>query len=143
MRMNHNDYKVVPYPKIRRLLSLMMSSVQRKHMIHDLIEVDVTRARRYLREHKAKTGESLSFTAFITSCLVDRQISFARRNVLRWPHTLPFLRGEACQPGEFGFPPGWVCATRARRELVASSPAPRPATARATAPGLPHCAAWR
>jgi pyruvate/2-oxoglutarate dehydrogenase complex dihydrolipoamide acyltransferase (E2) component len=71
MRKNHNDYKVVPYPKIRRLLSLMMGSVRRKHMIHGLIEVDVTRARQYLREHKAKTGESLSFTAFITSCLAQ------------------------------------------------------------------------
>jgi hypothetical protein len=34
-----------------------------------LIEVDVTRARRFLREHKAQTGESLSFTAFIITCL--------------------------------------------------------------------------
>ncbi len=62
---------VVPYPKIRRLLSLMTSSMWRKHMIHGLIEVDVTRARRYLREHKAKTVESLSFTAFIMSCLAQ------------------------------------------------------------------------
>ena len=28
-----------------------------------------TRARTFLREHKAKTGESLSFTAFLTACL--------------------------------------------------------------------------
>jgi 2-oxoacid dehydrogenases acyltransferase (catalytic domain) len=34
-----------------------------------LIEVDVTRARAHLREHKAKTGESLSFTAFLATCL--------------------------------------------------------------------------
>jgi pyruvate/2-oxoglutarate dehydrogenase complex dihydrolipoamide acyltransferase (E2) component len=34
-----------------------------------LIEVDVTRAREFLQEHKAKTGESLSFTAFIVTCL--------------------------------------------------------------------------
>jgi pyruvate/2-oxoglutarate dehydrogenase complex dihydrolipoamide acyltransferase (E2) component len=38
-------------------------------MIHGLIEVDVTEARTSLREHKAKTGESLSFTAFLTVCL--------------------------------------------------------------------------
>jgi pyruvate/2-oxoglutarate dehydrogenase complex dihydrolipoamide acyltransferase (E2) component len=34
-----------------------------------LIEVDVTRARQYLREHKARTGESLSFTGFVIACL--------------------------------------------------------------------------
>jgi pyruvate/2-oxoglutarate dehydrogenase complex dihydrolipoamide acyltransferase (E2) component len=31
--------------------------------------VDVTDARRWIREHKARTGESLSFTAFIMACL--------------------------------------------------------------------------
>src|ERR1700676_139124 len=38
-------------------------------MIIGLIEVDVTRPRGFLRDHKAKTGESLSFTAFIIACL--------------------------------------------------------------------------
>ena len=36
---------------------------------HGLLEVDVTRAREFLRDHKAKTGESLSFTAFLIACL--------------------------------------------------------------------------
>ena len=40
-------------------------------MIHSLVEFDVTRAREFLREHKAKTGESLSFTAFIITCLAQ------------------------------------------------------------------------
>jgi pyruvate/2-oxoglutarate dehydrogenase complex dihydrolipoamide acyltransferase (E2) component len=40
-------------------------------MIHGLMEVDVTRAREFLRDHKAKTGESLSFTAFIVTCLAQ------------------------------------------------------------------------
>jgi pyruvate/2-oxoglutarate dehydrogenase complex dihydrolipoamide acyltransferase (E2) component len=38
-------------------------------MIHGLFAVDVTTARVALREHHAKTGESLSFTAFLTACL--------------------------------------------------------------------------
>jgi hypothetical protein len=38
-------------------------------MIHGLIEVDVSGARAFLRENKAKTGESLSFTAFLIACL--------------------------------------------------------------------------
>ncbi len=37
--------------------------------MHGLIEVDVTRVRAFLRDHKAKTGESLSFTAFLIACL--------------------------------------------------------------------------
>src|SRR6266581_5226119 len=69
MKQKHVDYQVIPYPKIRRWLALTYRSVQHKPMIHGLIEVDVTRARAYLREHQAKTGEALSFTAFIIACL--------------------------------------------------------------------------
>jgi len=69
MKQQHADYQVVPYPKIRRWMAAMFRSVQHKPMIHGLIEVDVTRARAHLRENKATTGESLSFTAFLTACL--------------------------------------------------------------------------
>jgi pyruvate/2-oxoglutarate dehydrogenase complex dihydrolipoamide acyltransferase (E2) component len=69
MRQKHVDYQVVPYPKLRRAIAVMLRSLQRTPMIHGLIEVDVTRAREFLREHKAKTGESLSFTAFLIACL--------------------------------------------------------------------------
>jgi pyruvate/2-oxoglutarate dehydrogenase complex dihydrolipoamide acyltransferase (E2) component len=34
-----------------------------------LIEVDVTKPRGIIREHKARTGEALSFTAFVIACL--------------------------------------------------------------------------
>jgi pyruvate/2-oxoglutarate dehydrogenase complex dihydrolipoamide acyltransferase (E2) component len=65
----HNDYRLAPYPKLRRVLALMYPSVRRKPMFHVLLEVDVTSVRAFLREHKANTGESLSFTAFIATCL--------------------------------------------------------------------------
>ena len=38
-------------------------------MIHGLVEVDVTTARAALQDYQAKTGESLSFTAFLTACM--------------------------------------------------------------------------
>ena len=43
----------------------------RMPMIHGLIEVDVTSVRAHLREYKAKSGESLSFTAFLIACLAQ------------------------------------------------------------------------
>ncbi len=69
MKQKHVNYQVVPYPKDRRAAAVLYRSVQRKPMIHGLIEVDVTRARAHLRKHKAKTGESMSFTAFLIACL--------------------------------------------------------------------------
>jgi hypothetical protein len=44
---------VVPYPKLRRIIAVMLRSFQRMPMIHGLLEVDVTKARARLREHKA------------------------------------------------------------------------------------------
>lgn len=69
MKKKRDDYKLVPFPKIRRAYIDVLREGQRKHMIHALLEVDVTKARQYVREHKARTGESLSFTAFIIACL--------------------------------------------------------------------------
>jgi pyruvate/2-oxoglutarate dehydrogenase complex dihydrolipoamide acyltransferase (E2) component len=69
MKQQHVDYQVVPYPKVRLLEAIAYRSVQHKPMIHGILGVDVTRARALLREHKATTGESLSFTAFLTTCL--------------------------------------------------------------------------
>jgi len=43
----------------------------RRHIIHGLLELDVTRVRECIRLHKAHTGESLSFTAFIITCFAQ------------------------------------------------------------------------
>lgn len=69
MKQKYADYRLVPYPKMRRAIAATLRSFQRKPMMHGLLEVDVTTAREFLREHKARTGESLSFTAFIIGCV--------------------------------------------------------------------------
>jgi pyruvate/2-oxoglutarate dehydrogenase complex dihydrolipoamide acyltransferase (E2) component len=40
-----------------------------KHSIYGLLEVDVTRARQLIEEHKAQTGDALSFTGYLAFCL--------------------------------------------------------------------------
>jgi pyruvate/2-oxoglutarate dehydrogenase complex dihydrolipoamide acyltransferase (E2) component len=50
-----------------------------KHTVHGLVEFDITRARETLRQHRLRTGESLSFSAFFLACLgkaidLDRQM---------------------------------------------------------------------
>src|SRR6266566_1601456 len=71
MKQQHIDDQVVPYPKIRRFMAAEFRSSHHTPMIHGLIEVDVSRARAQLREQKAKTGEALSFTAFLIACLAQ------------------------------------------------------------------------
>lgn len=67
--MENASYQVVPFPKIRRLMVDGGRLARQKHLIHGLVEMDVTDARRLIRKHKAKTGEAISFTAFIIACL--------------------------------------------------------------------------
>ena len=69
MKKRLRHYQEVPFPKIRRVYSEQPREVQRKPIFHALVEVDVTKARQSLRDYKARSGESLSFTAFIAMCL--------------------------------------------------------------------------
>lgn len=67
--MSEQGYQTTPFPKLRRLMVDGGQLGRQKHLVHGLFEVDVTAARRLLRQHKARTGEALSFTAFIIACL--------------------------------------------------------------------------
>ena len=53
----------------RRLVLDTLRLGQRKHMMNGLLEMDVTRARGLLEEHRERTGGRLSFTAFVLACL--------------------------------------------------------------------------
>jgi pyruvate/2-oxoglutarate dehydrogenase complex dihydrolipoamide acyltransferase (E2) component len=64
-------YREVPFPAARQIVVDSGRMGARRHLSHGLLEVDVTRPRAWMREHKARTGESLSFTAFIVTCLAQ------------------------------------------------------------------------
>src|SRR5438128_2145471 len=64
-----SEDQVIPYSKARRFMAEAILSTHQKPMMHGLIEVDVTKSRAYVQNVKARTGESLSFTAFIICCL--------------------------------------------------------------------------
>jgi len=54
-----------PFPAEREVVLDFMRLGERKHLIHGLIEMDVTKARARLREG----GERLSFTAYMVASL--------------------------------------------------------------------------
>jgi pyruvate/2-oxoglutarate dehydrogenase complex dihydrolipoamide acyltransferase (E2) component len=62
-------FEIKPFPKLRRLMVDGGRLGRQKHIMHGLAEVDVTRPRQIIRDRKSRTGESLSFTAFVTACL--------------------------------------------------------------------------
>ena len=69
MNMNTIPYHVVELTPGRRIWLNTLELSWTAHVIYGLLEVDVTLARKYIAEHKARTGESLSFTAFLAFCL--------------------------------------------------------------------------
>lgn len=62
-------YHVVDLSPVRRVWLHTLDLAGAKHTMYGLLEVDVTVARQCIAEHKARTGETLSFTGFLTFCL--------------------------------------------------------------------------
>lgn len=69
MNDNIGPYQVVDLTPGRRIWLNTLDLSWTPHAIYGLLEVDVTLARKHIAEHKARTGESLSFTAFLACCL--------------------------------------------------------------------------
>jgi pyruvate/2-oxoglutarate dehydrogenase complex dihydrolipoamide acyltransferase (E2) component len=63
------SYHVVDLPLARRVMINMLDLPGPEHCMVGLLEVDVTIARQFIAEHKARTGETLSFTGFLAFCL--------------------------------------------------------------------------
>jgi len=76
--------RVEPFPRAQHQMVDWLGLMHRQHTVHALLEVDVTDARRAIREHRTRTGEGLSFTAFVVANLAravdeDRRMHAYRR----------------------------------------------------------------
>ena len=63
------DYKSIPLSFNRKVVRASASVTREKNAIHGFTEIDITEPRRIIREHFEQTGEKLSFTAYIVTCL--------------------------------------------------------------------------
>jgi len=62
-------YTISPLSFSRKVVRASASVTKRRNTIHCLTEIDITEPRRLIAEHFSKTGEKLSFTAYIVTCL--------------------------------------------------------------------------
>ena len=69
MTKKNREYEVTPFPRIRQIIIDSGRLCNRKHTVRGLLEFDVTNVRKFIREHKKTTGETLSFTAFVIACV--------------------------------------------------------------------------
>ncbi|ELY66434.1 2-oxo acid dehydrogenase subunit E2 [Natronococcus jeotgali] len=67
--MTESGETIEPFPPGRRGTVDYMRTAGRRSVVHGLVELDVTEARRRIRELEERTGTKYSFTAFLISCL--------------------------------------------------------------------------
>jgi pyruvate/2-oxoglutarate dehydrogenase complex dihydrolipoamide acyltransferase (E2) component len=64
-----NSYQVIDLPPARQDTPNFLDMFWWRHLMFGLLEVDVTLVRQVIAEHKARTGEKLSFTGYLAFCL--------------------------------------------------------------------------
>lgn len=69
MKAKTGPYQVIDLPPGRRIWLNTLDLSWTSHAIYGLLEVDVTVARRFITEYRERTGETLSFTGYLTFCL--------------------------------------------------------------------------
>jgi pyruvate/2-oxoglutarate dehydrogenase complex dihydrolipoamide acyltransferase (E2) component len=69
MNTKANPYQGIVLTPGRRVMISMLNLAGEKHSMIGLLEVDVTIPRQLISRYKERTGETLSFTGFLTCCL--------------------------------------------------------------------------
>ncbi|WP_139283130.1 2-oxo acid dehydrogenase subunit E2 [Raineyella antarctica] len=77
--------------RARRALAAGQESVRHKHLMLALVEADLTVPRGLIREHGESTGEHLSLTAYVTTCVARALAEVPELNAFRRGHSLVFL----------------------------------------------------
>jgi len=68
---SNTGYQIKPLTIHRRLAADAATVAKEQNAFHCLIEIDITEPRRIIKRYKEKTKETLSFTAYIITCLVQ------------------------------------------------------------------------
>lgn len=62
-------YRTEPFGGNRRMVAASAASGRRSDTIHLMTEVDISWPRRLISEHRERTGERLSLTGYVVTCL--------------------------------------------------------------------------
>ena len=71
MKEKTGSYHVIDLSPARREMPNFLDLFWWRHIIYGLLEIDVTTARRFIQDHKERTGELLSFTGYLAFCLAQ------------------------------------------------------------------------
>lgn len=76
-------YQIVPITMNRRMVAASASVGREQNNIQSIIEVDISKPRHLIAEHQQQTGEKLSLTAYIVTCLAQAVAEHPLLNAFR------------------------------------------------------------
>ncbi|HSK48783.1 MAG TPA: 2-oxo acid dehydrogenase subunit E2 [Coriobacteriia bacterium] len=76
-------YRIEPFGTNRQMVAANSAVARESSTIHLVTEVDITRPREILAEHRASTGEVLSLTAYVATCVARALDDFPELNSFR------------------------------------------------------------
>jgi pyruvate/2-oxoglutarate dehydrogenase complex dihydrolipoamide acyltransferase (E2) component len=91
MSSSPDGYEILPFPRARRFLVDTCELGSQKHLIHGLLEIDVTDPRRRLRQCRGEKGEIPSFTGFLIHCVAQAVDENKIMHAYRGPRDRLFL----------------------------------------------------
>lgn len=85
------SYRVLPFTMNRRMVAASASVAREQNNIQALLEVDISKPRRLIRENRQRTGEKLSLTAYVVACLARALAEHPDLNAFRKGRNLILL----------------------------------------------------
>ena len=76
-------YKTIPLSMNRQMMAATLDIARQQNNIQGIIEVDISEPRRIIQEHRQKTGERLSLTAYVVTCLAHAISEHPQLNAFR------------------------------------------------------------
>jgi len=80
---DRSGYRVVPFSSNRQAVAANSAVAREKSMIHLVTEVDISTARQLIGDHRMRTGERLSLTAYVVTCIARALADFPELNAFR------------------------------------------------------------
>lgn len=84
-------YRVLPVSVNRRMAAASAAVCRGRNTIHIVTEADITVPRRRMSDHRTRTGERLSLTAYVVTCFARAIAECPHLNAMRKGRTLVVL----------------------------------------------------
>jgi pyruvate/2-oxoglutarate dehydrogenase complex dihydrolipoamide acyltransferase (E2) component len=83
MQKSSQGYKAIPLSMNRRMVAATLDIARQQSNIQAIVEVDISEPRQMIQEHRQKTGERLSLTAYVVTCLAQAIAEHPQLNSIR------------------------------------------------------------